>query len=525
MSKNSRHEFSWLNRLAPEFGVHGDNIEILDSPESFHEKLKTEAKNAKNRIVLAALYLGTGGLERDLVGSVIDAAKKTDNNVRVDILLDYVRGSRGETNSKTMLTPLIEQYKGSDKLNISMYHTPKLRGMLKKYLPPRWNEVIGIAHLKVFIFDNTFIISGANLSNDYFVNRQDRYMAFHDCGEVADYFHELVNTVSEFSFRLDLDGSQNTVFNGKYHPFKGDKNAFMRDAQHKVKSLIEKSLSQNAGKTSSIVSPCNSSGFFKKIAQFSTSFLNLISDSAMSMVGIKKSKDDECFVEKQEAREVEFHTKYDNNDKFDTWIYPTIQMGLFGIRQDEIVTESLMKFFPKGSNVSFTTGYFNVTDKYCDEMVKNKAAYSILLSSPEANGFFGSKGFSGFIPAVYIHLCKKFSEKVSACGRKNDFSFWEYIRDGWTFHGKGMWCYLPGEKLPSMSMIGSPNFGLRSVHRDLEAQVVLVTKNINLRQRLHEEQKSLMEHTRKITSDTFYQQRYKVPRWVAFVTYFIKRYF
>lgn len=39
-------------------------------------------------------------------------------------------------------------------------------------LPPRVNEVIGVSHVKAYIFDDDVIISGANLSSDYFTVRQ-----------------------------------------------------------------------------------------------------------------------------------------------------------------------------------------------------------------------------------------------------------------------------------------------------------------------------------------------------------------
>lgn len=35
-------------------------------------------------------------------------------------------------------------------------------------------------------------------------------------------------------------------------------------------------------------------------------------------------------------------------------------------------------------------------------------------------------------------------------------------------------------------MIGSPNFGYRSVHRDLEAQIAIVTENEELQRQLQE---------------------------------------
>ena len=58
---------------------------------------------------------------------------------------------------------------------VSLYHTPLLRGAWKALMPQRYNETLGLQHTKIFVFDNSVILSGANLSDDYFTNRQDRY--------------------------------------------------------------------------------------------------------------------------------------------------------------------------------------------------------------------------------------------------------------------------------------------------------------------------------------------------------------
>lgn len=50
----------------------------------------------------------------------------------------------------------------------------------------------------------------------------------------------------------------------------------------------------------------------------------------------------------------------------------------------------------------------------------------------------------------------------------------------------GLWLYLAGSSLPCLTLIGSPNFGYRSVHRDLEAQIAIVTESRALQQQLHE---------------------------------------
>lgn len=85
-------------------------------------------------------------------------------------------------------------------MEIYLYHTPDLRGFLKSVMPNRYNEIVGVQHIKAYIFDDDIVMSGfasssssilwllliavssflqnnrANLSESYFSNRQDRYI-------------------------------------------------------------------------------------------------------------------------------------------------------------------------------------------------------------------------------------------------------------------------------------------------------------------------------------------------------------
>lgn len=36
---------------------------------------------------------------------------------------------------------------------------------------------------------------------------------------------------------------------------------------------------------------------------------------------------------------------------------------------------------------------------------------------------------------------------------------WEFVKPGWTYHAKGLWYTLPDQQKPSLTLIGSPNFG------------------------------------------------------------------
>lgn len=60
----------------------------------------------------------------------------------------------------------------------------------------------------------------ANLSDSYFTNRQDRYVLLEDCGEVADFFAELVGAVGDVSLQLQPDDSVH-MMEGMVHPYKG----------------------------------------------------------------------------------------------------------------------------------------------------------------------------------------------------------------------------------------------------------------------------------------------------------------
>ena len=76
----------------------------------------------------------------------------------VEILLEHTRGSRGTKNSRTMLLPLLQNF--PDYVKINLYHTPKLRGLLRALVPERFNETVSAMHMKVYIFDDTLVMSG-----------------------------------------------------------------------------------------------------------------------------------------------------------------------------------------------------------------------------------------------------------------------------------------------------------------------------------------------------------------------------
>ncbi|KAL4239796.1 CDP-diacylglycerol--glycerol-3-phosphate 3-phosphatidyltransferase [Mactra antiquata] len=464
-------KFGWFSNHVPCFGVNGDNITVINEPCDFYTKYKNMVKCAKNRILIASLYLGTGSLESDLVQCIEEACERSvqnkNDNFEVHILLDYTRGSRGANqSSRTMLLPLLEKY--GDRVHVYLYHTPDLRGLLKRFLPERFNEIVGLNHMKIYLADDDFIISGANLSDNYFTNRQDRYIQFRSCPEMSSYFCDLILAVSTFSFHLQCNNT--TIYpHGVPHPY---------DGSEEIK-------------------------VFKNFAETTVSNLNKFWKDSQHKTHISE-----------------------NSSDIDTWLYPLIQMGPFNIKDDEKVMEKLLKTSEHSDRMYLASGYFNLTSQYVNFIVDDSnAEFDILTASPETNGFFGASGISGFIPVAYTYIAKQFYARTCSQNEDNRITLYEYYRPDWTFHGKGLWYYISGSTLPVLTLIGSPNFGYRSLYRDLECQVAVVTSNSSLQEQLQEEHKKLYNSSYKVSSETFEQDKRYVPTWVRFVTRFIKNFF
>lgn len=475
--------FHWLYQHCPVFPINGSKVRVIVDPREFYQELLDKARGAKERISISSLYLGTGKLEEQLVAAVGERATAVEG-LQVRWLLDHTRGSRGPHSSRSMLRPLLTQHPQS--CSVSLYHTPTLRGLLRRLIPQRWNETIGLQHMKLYVFDDSLVISGANLSNDYFTNRQDRYMVFDNCPALAAFYHRLIETVSRHSLQLATDDSTSMGSHTTLHPYLSD---------------------------------------FKKYCSAMRESVQQLWSDECSKTPLRLGFDEENNISARTQRRT-LDSSAPSDTSLDTLVFPTVQMGPFGITNDGYVTKRFLSTAEEGSRIHLASGYFNLTEEYMQCVLgESQASYSILMAHPEANGFLGAGGFAGAIPAAYTHLARLFFGRVRAGGHEQRLSLHEYRRQGWTFHAKGLWYTRPGHLLPSLTMVGSPNFGWRSVQRDLESQVVVVTRNPALRKALHEEHSRLYAQGTQVTDDTFTVPGRAVPLWVRCVMPIIKVFF
>lgn len=340
---------NWLHEFAPYFAISGDAITVIEEPSAFYETILEKCSTAKRRVVLASLYLGIGELEQQLVRGLLENMKRNPD-LTVDILLDFQRGTRGSVNSKTTLKPLLDL---STRFNLSLYHTPNLRGVKKRFIPARWNELIGLQHMKVYLFDDAVIISGANLSQDYFTNRQDRYIMINDKA-LSDFYSGLVQTVQEFSLRVDNANQEQVLCHPQWPlqqmPFAGDHSSFIRAARTKVLNFCER------------------------------------------------------------TREEQSQTSRDaGNRDVDTFVFPLIEMGQLDIHHDSVVTRRIFQNALEQSQIKLASGYFNLTEELIAAIIDHSPAKcAILMAHPNANGFKGAKGPAGGIPDAYTLLACQF---------------------------------------------------------------------------------------------------------------------
>ncbi|EUC42889.1 hypothetical protein COCMIDRAFT_7613 [Bipolaris oryzae ATCC 44560] len=479
-----------LDKIAPRFEMQPERIQIIQTPAEFYQTLKDKISKAQHRIYLSTLYIGK--TEHDLI-STIRAALLRNSNLHVSFLTDALRGTRETPNPSTasLLAPLITEF-GPQRVQIRMYHTPNLTGLRKKYIPKRINEGWGLQHMKLYGVDDEIIMSGANLSEDYFTNRQDRYHLFRSA-ELTEYFAKIHDGVSALSFDIQPTDAPGA---GGYSMTWPSSNAGPNPLENpfSYRKAAEKHLSH-------LLTPSNSPSPQKPLSETS-------SGSTVT-----------------------------------TTIHPILSLVPLLPSSTELpaLTSLLNTLAHTPCTWTFTAGYFNTTPSFRRLLLATRPVRgTVLTAHPHANGFYGSKGVSGMLPAAYTHLAKTFLRQVRVKGLGESIVLKEWKKGvvgqegAWTYHAKGIWVALPSSSSssssesqspstapatgnqgetdndPCLTVIGSSNYTKRAYELDLEANVVISTTDPGLRRRLGEEVKWLGEHAKAVDEREFEREERKV---------------
>lgn len=138
-------------------------------------------RRARRRIFISSLYLGSEEVElvrtreytrfdvqhtrvltHVFVVSQVEVLRhslRENPSLILRMHLDLNRSTRpGPDSPAHTLLPLLNEF--PDRVRISLFRSPKLKGVLAKLVPPRFNEGWGTWHPKIYGVDDEVLISG-----------------------------------------------------------------------------------------------------------------------------------------------------------------------------------------------------------------------------------------------------------------------------------------------------------------------------------------------------------------------------
>ncbi|GMM27466.1 CDP-diacylglycerol--glycerol-3-phosphate 3-phosphatidyltransferase [Martiniozyma asiatica (nom. inval.)] len=369
--------------LVPSFKI--NRVGIITKVPVFYNTLKYNILNAKKRIFISSLYIGKH--ENDLIETIRYALKKNPD-LKVDILLDCLRSTRDFPNYSTasLLTPLLKDFQ--HRIDVRLYHTPHLNGWMAKIIPQRINEIFGLQHMKIYGTDNRIIMTGANLSEDYFTDRQDRYWVVED-KPLADYYHRLQTTIGKLSYKLF------------------PKNGVVKEGQEWRLDWPTSNLA----------------------SEFRWNIKRYLLDAKRELSKVVNSKPDNDYA--PECQNIQMPASSDIvklRDVNDTIVYPISSFyplcteslhtdpnvkDTSGLSTElSIMTRLLSLLSHPSTYFTMTAGYFNIHPLLADRVASARCNGEIIVAAPEANSFYKSKGISSYIPQAYIVQTSEFMEDL-----------------------------------------------------------------------------------------------------------------
>ncbi|KAL7703004.1 Phosphatidylglycerophosphate synthase-like protein [Lotmaria passim] len=598
---------SFLSKHCCVLPVESHTVRVLTHPTVFYEELKKKVIAAQHSITLSALYIGDGPLSTAFVACLEEKVRWAAEGgypFSITILLDYNRMQDrknlvtlktlmelAERTGSTSSLPVDatasgsgphgfpssssysdredveegdEDLEGEAPGNTGRATATAATGVkVRLFLyqnPSRWNrlfspfgrakEVLGVQHTKIFVFDqrHTFL-TGANLSDDYFATRMDRYLIVEDNALVGRWFTRLVRTLNRISHPVICRKEFTQTFPEDTFLVGDDDRA---DAARKRASSSSSSppsparrMLEKAGRV--VRFPASPSTKEGSPTLHRKSNLVILPNA----VKMDPSTDTEAYCAKTKellhgfadwARQLCARQQVDWS-RYDTFLFPTLQVGRAGVYHDSVMVKQLLRLSTAEDHIFLTSPYLNMYSSFVDEVLQGSSYVDCITASVQTNGWNGHRGMAGRIPLFYLQLERSFYYlmKVYHCLRRVHIR--EFSVEGLTFHAKGLWfaghqpshpaspalakaaagaaaaeghpppqasvddmaaaCCPETISAPYLVAYGSTNYGYRSVHKDVEAEAFLLTTNDALRATLRNELLFLLKQSVPVTEDSF----------------------
>lgn len=484
------------------------------TPSDFHHELCQMITNAKERVLLASLYIGTGSSPSSSLSSSSKISKEDKFLEAIEIGASRVPKFKVLLDSSRALRPIRHDNSKSDKnvqtttcsakavynklkgknasnysINTNYPNTEKELFLfnihdfpMSHILPSPLDEVAGVFHLKAYIIDDNLILSGANLSEEYFSDRRDRYMHFrHGAGGLVDFYADLIDVMCKYSDPYSSSGNH-------------------LDGNNKVSSL---SLSY----------------FITRNKEKKNRKENMLQELSLLFENEKNKED-----------------ALPDSDDFLAYAIPTLQMPS-NFSKEKIpspdteifanLCKTILNEHKHLASIRISSAYLNPTPTLLNVLKEfgmsfsssdntekegmsdntNSGSAFLMSAGPKSHGFAPKKKKDPsapnrqFIPAAYSYLTEYISQYIQGCGGQ----ILLYENEGWTFHSKGAWIsYNKNDIIKSsekeseikksetdqkreqllsiekdvlqVAVIGSGNYGSRSEELDVESNCILVLR-------------------------------------------------
>jgi len=427
-------------------------MEIKLEPGEYYQHLRESVRRCSRTIVLSALYLGHGPLEAALLDDLLVSLEK-NKELHVTLLLDYHRSNRPdappEKHSLQRMRRINEVY--PHRFNVYLYKVPQtafITRSIASFLDlfqkkSVIHEVLGVYHCKYCIFDGQVVVTGANLSNEYFTNRQDRYYCIdqevtsqftNDIGYLHRFLTSFTNIIKDFSYSING--------NSIATPKNSDNNQMRQRLQGLITTYKQEKIENNYDKNHTTFIPCIQHAQLNVTGE-STNILSLL-----------------------HQLDILFHNK---------------------TPYELVLTSAYPSFMP--SMVSSITS-----------LLRRKVLSQVALVMPSegTHGFHKAAGIKALIPKMHQEAINEVVSKLPVSSGDSSVRVHYYNRPQWSYHAKGIWLLSPLDKslsLPFFTYIGSSNFGQRSWERDLELGFMIASNHIPVRTKIANEIRYLCKDT------------------------------
>jgi len=498
--------------------------EFLANPEHYYEKLIDMIGKSNKKVILSALYLGTSALELKIIEQLEHSLSRFDD-LEVTLILDYSRAMRkirnpdgGFSSTLTITDKLIQSY--HPRFRIYLYQMPqihrinkrvdkfndlwrKLTGFsagaadcatveLEEYnkshlVPSPIDEALGVYHCKYCLFERdgdesngglerTTILTGANLSEEYFSSRQDRYLVCTtptscvptEVDPMAHFLLRFTATVTPHCYEVFPGGSEakkTKETKGKNQPggLSAGPRILLRLPEVGDKGLLQKdlaTLTAGAERTADLISSDSPHISCHPLVQHHG--IGLLEESTFlpRLIGARAAGGT-------------------GGSLWDRIVITTPYVSF-----SKAMVTSLVNFIELRSGTGASTSTVSTA---CPSLTLSPLEF--VLPSLASHGFNSATGFKATIPQCHALMLGKVLDKLRREGatpgaetgvsEEGRWSLRWYDRPKWTYHAKGMWFYrrdggVTAEPVPCATYLGSSNLGVRSWCRDFELGFLIV---------------------------------------------------